>query len=775
MKKIFILFICCILLILFSATAQKIFTLPESYNPVWTTQSKDASESMPCGGGSIGLNVWVENNNLLIYISKSDAFEENNTLNKLGRLRISISPNPFENAGFRQELKLNDGYINISLLKGSEKTELKIWVDVFRPVVHVDMESSIARTLTATYESWRFTTFRLRKGEDFQGSNKSSPFDTVYMYKDSISFQNNNLLFFHRNGDYTIFDVNVKLQGLDSIKPKLFNPLKNNTYGGLMLGADMIPAGNTLGKYVDTDYKGWSLKSKKAVHKQNIELILFTRQTESINEWKDGLDKVVADARANSKTAHRVTIDWWHQFWNRSHIVINPAKPDPAGKPWQVGRNYQLFRYMLGCNAYGTYPTKFNGGLFTYDPVFTDKEKHFTPDFRNWGGGTMTAQNQRLVYFPMLKSGDMDMMKPQFDFYERMRRNTELRSEYYWGHKGAGFTEQIENYGLSNPAEYGWNRPAYYDKGNDYNPWLEYLWDTSLEFCFMILETQRYINKDITEYIPLIESCLTFYNEHYRYLARMRGTQELTDEGKLILYPSSGAETYKMAYNSTSTITALKTVVTHLLALPENYLTADKREYWKSFLSCLPDITYTQYNGHVTIAPAQSYERIQNVESPQLYPVFPWDMFGVGKPGLDTAVNTWKYDPLVYKFKSYIGWKQDVIWAARLGITEDAKDLIVKKLGDSDRRFPAFWGPGFDWTPDNNWGGSGMIGLQEMVMQTTDDKIYILPAWPSDWDVDFKLNAPKSTTVECVVINGKIEKLTVTPAERQKDVVVLFK
>ncbi len=321
------------------------------------------------------------------------------------------------------------GTLALTQCKGSEKTELTVWVDVFRPVVHVDMESSIARTLTATYESWRFTTFRLRKGEDFQGSNRSSPFDTVYMYKDSISFQNNTLSFFHRNRDYTIFDVNVKLQGLDSIKPKLFNPIKNNTYGGLMLGADMIPAGNTRGKYVDTDYKGWSLQSKEAVHTQSVELILFTRQAESINEWKDGLDKVVADARANSKTAHRVTIDWWHQFWNRSHIVINPAKPDPAGKPWQVGRNYQLFRYMLGCNAYGTYPTKFNGGLFTYDPVFTDNTKHFTPDFRNWGGGTMTAQNQRLVYFPMLKSGDIDMMKPQFDFYENMRRNTELRSE----------------------------------------------------------------------------------------------------------------------------------------------------------------------------------------------------------------------------------------------------------------------------------------------------------------------------------------------------------
>ncbi|WP_347915741.1 DUF5703 domain-containing protein, partial [Bacteroides fragilis] len=30
-------------------------------NLVWNTQSRNASESMPCGGGDIGMNVWVEN------------------------------------------------------------------------------------------------------------------------------------------------------------------------------------------------------------------------------------------------------------------------------------------------------------------------------------------------------------------------------------------------------------------------------------------------------------------------------------------------------------------------------------------------------------------------------------------------------------------------------------------------------------------------------------------------------------------------------------------
>ena len=44
------------------------------------------------------------------------------------------------------------------------------------------------------------------------------------------------------------------------------------------------------------------------------------------------------------------------------------------------------------------------------------------------------------------------------------------------------------------------------------------------------------------------------------------------------------------------------------------------------------------------------------------------------------------------------------------------------------------------------------------------------PAWPKDWDVSFKLHAPKHTTVECEYRDGKITKLSVTPETRRKDV-----
>jgi hypothetical protein len=107
-----------------------------------------------------------------------------------------------------------------------------------------------------------------------------------------------------------------------------------------------------------------------------------------------------------------------------------------------------------------------------------------------------------------------------------------------------------------------------------------------------------------------------------------------------------------------------------------------------------------------------------------------------------------------------------------MGMTTEAADYNVRKLQDSDRRFPTFWGPGHDWVPDHNWGGSGMIGMQEMLLQTVGREIRVLPAWPKEWDVQFKLHAPLKTTVEGTVKNGKLTQLHISPSYRRKDLVI---
>jgi hypothetical protein len=290
----------------------------------------------------------------------------------------------------------------------------------------------------------------------------------------------------------------------------------------------------------------------------------------------------------------------------------------------------------------------------------------------------------------------------------------------------------------------------------------------------MILETERYNGSNIKEYMPLIESCLRFFNEHYQYLASKRGRKNLDGDGHLVLFPGSAAETYKMAYNASSTVTGLRTVLTRLLELPAQYLPDSSRNQWQQMLLRIPPISFRQFGKYTTIAPAKLWERLNNKECPQLYPVFPWGQYGVGKPGLDTAINTFKHDTDALKFRTYVGWHQDNIFAARLGLTSEALQLTTQKLKNRGRRFPAFWGPGFDWTPDHNWGGSGMIGLQEMLLQADGKKIYLCPAWPKNQDVHFKLHAPYNTTVEATVINGKVQSLTVLPEVRKKDVIVML-
>ncbi|MET0394016.1 MAG: DUF5703 domain-containing protein [Chitinophagaceae bacterium] len=745
--------------------------LPQKYSIVWNSQSKNASESMPCGGGDIGLNVWVEQGDLLVYVARSGSFDENNALLKAGRLRVKLYPNPLAGSIFKQELHLEQGYVTVEGEQHGTRAMVKIWVDVFAPVVHLEVNSNKKIRVEAAYENWRYQDRVLQARENFANSWKWAAPKNNIAKEDIIDFSGDGVLFYHHNHASTIFDATVEQQGMAAVKEELYNPLKNLAFGGFLSGKNFIPAGTSDGIYVNTDFRAWKLASRSPSKTHSLSLSLYTGQVGDITVWKRSLDSLRQAVALSAKAAFAKTVQWWQQFWDRSFVCIDAG--DTASQAWQVGRNYQLFRYMLACNAFGKWPTKFNGGLFTVDPVFTDTAHKLTPDYRNWGGGLHTMQNQRLVYFPMIKSGDWDALQAQLEFYFRILKNAEWRSKVYWNHGGACFTEQMENYGLPDYAEYGQNRPAGFDKGLEYNAWLEYQWDSVLEFCLMMLEEERYTGKDIGKAIPFIKSCLQFFDEHYQYLARQRGRKALDGNGKLVLYPGSAAETFKMAYNATSTIAALQTITGRLLALPERYIGPAERQQWSAFLQRIPGLSFTNFDGHPVIAPAKSWERVNNTESPQLYPVFPWGIYGVGKSGLDTALNTWRYDTNVIRFRSHLGWKQDNIWAARLGLANDAWKYTSMKLENSGRRFPAFWGPGFDWVPDHNWGGSGMIGLQEMLLQVDDRRILLFPAWPRRLDVHFKLHAPYATTIEAECKDGKITVLNVWPAERRNDIEIM--
>jgi hypothetical protein len=64
-----------------------------------------------------------------------------------------------------------------------------------------------------------------------------------------------------------------------------------------------------------------------------------------------------------------------------------------------------------------------------------------------------------------------------------------------------------------------------------------------------------------------------------------------------------------------------------------------------------------------------------------------------------------------------------------------------------------------------------MTALQMMILQSDGQELRVLPAWPSNWDVQFKLHAPMGTVVQGEFAGGKLIYVRTEPPERAKDIV----
>jgi len=173
-------------------------------------------------------------------------------------------------------------------------------------------------------------------------------------------------------------------------------------------------------------------------------------------------------------------------------------------------------------------------------------------------------------------------------------------------------------------------------------------------------------------------------------------------------------------------------------------------------------------DGKVMLAAAQSFKNKRNIENPELYAVFPFRLVALDKPLARLGIEALNRR----KDKGALGWRQDDVFMAYLGLADQAREYTVKRARSkhAGSRFPAFWGPNYDWVPDQDHGSVLLKTVQAMLMQTDGRQIYLLPAWPKDWNADFKLHAPSNTTVSGKVERGKLVQLKVEPESRRKDV-----
>lgn len=742
----------------------------------WSTPSKNASESMPSGGHDIGINFWVEKGEVFLYFGRGDSFDENNSLLKSGRLRIGFDqPADF----ISQKLDVDRGTSSITLMIQERKLVISLICSVRYSSFSLKFDSELPIRAYVSYENWRQEK-KLLPNDNSRWNCKGFykyPGE-VSQYPDQIISYSNHIFFFHQNQTAAIIDETLKQQSLLEYREMVNDEISHAIFGGMMISEDLHLLGESSKTYLGTQARStdYALMIEQT---SRLDVHLLKTNNLSIDEWQAELKR--HNKLYNARAEQRHSEQWWIKKSKESFIDLS----SPDGKAEEMTKNYSLFRYLLLCNERGKMPTKFNGGLFTVDPIayflgednqeLLDsplKEKNqtnhvslakFDPDFRLWGGGIFTGQNQRLVYWPLLMTGDFEAMKSQFDFYKDNLFIAKKVVQKYWGHRGAMFAEQLENFGISSGSEYGWIDPitgkrryGFTDFTELDSPYTRYYYGTQLEICYMILKYASYTGESISEYFDLIKDSLLFFYDHYRYLHRLTCLSDFDQNGKLVITPSTAAETYKNAVNPTDLVSGLHVTLPLFMERFSSDLSSEDMLEFQNFYQSLPNIEFRESNGYQTIAPAKTFTDIFNNELPQLYPVFPYNIYGVGRPNLTVARNTWWYGVDLESQRGTVSWHQDNIFTACLGLAEEAAELNYRKLKDSWNRFPAFWGPGYDWLPDHNWGGSGMVGLQKMLLQETDSEIFIFPACPENWEGAARLFIENQGVIHFAVNAGAI-------------------
>src|SRR5258708_2614131 len=161
---------------------------------------------------------------------------------KLGKVRISVSPNPLAQGGsFQQILKLHNSEILVKEGSGADAVQLRVWVDANHPVIRVESKSIKPVSVKVTLDNWR-----VGKG------------DTI------LPKQVNKITWYHQNPDY----ADPHLHGF--------------VFGGIIKGKGLASKDDT------------TLQTIKAVNSQLISIYPLTTKDLSPDQWLVKLnDKII--------------------------------------------------------------------------------------------------------------------------------------------------------------------------------------------------------------------------------------------------------------------------------------------------------------------------------------------------------------------------------------------------------------------------------------------------------------------------------------------------
>ena len=746
------------------------------YDVIWQSPSENASGVMPLGNGDLGAGVYaIQGGDLFLLLSKSDALNYDGDLLKTGRVRISLSPNPFlVGKPFRQTLDLAHGCIQFAL----DGVTIRVWADANNPVYHVEIEASQELKVSVAPDPWTRFDYCAYNVNDYLYRRTGLLADRQPP-QDVLQERENALLWYYGVGDRSVFADDLDFYGVREMASRMEDPYRFNTFGNLIEANGLrVDTGRLTGKGYHFDIRIHALTQKAPKPERWIDSIteLAARPIDLPQDW----------------AAHCA---WWAHFWNRSWITasdrtvpaddrerlrgeasVGGVREERDGAAL-VAQGYNVYRFLMACQSRGRLMTKFNGGLFTQQLLVPEGDTKRRSggktriraglltheDDRLWGR-RFTYQNERLLYWPLLYSGDYDLMQPFFDYYSSLLPMRKAITRVQFGHIGAYFRENIEPTGAERDCGLD-GRPGRDVAGTTARYYHDYYYTSGLETTAMMLDyaesTQDTRFRD-TVLVPFAREILAFYSLHY---PRDAG-------GKLHIDPGQVLETWWRAVNPAPDVAGLQYCLDRLVAMPAG--TEDDQRAWREFRREIPELPIRMVEGRPALVPADLWTSPHNSENGELYAVFPFRRVGLA----------WGTGPLAdwtirhRTFRNAMGyscWSQDQIDWALAGNADEAADGLVHRFrrASTQCRFPLYGTNVDDGCPDLDHFGSGSVALQRMLVQEAGNRVFLLPAWPKSWDADFKLHLSHRTTVAGTVRDGTLVAWSIDPVERSRDVVLM--
>lgn len=710
---------------------------------LYTTPSGEPWEAMPTGGGDLSAMVrW--DGSLHVHLTKSDCwgFQAaadapqgtrffNNT--SPGHVRVDFGVRGREAASrlFRQRLDLYRGRVVIQLGDERSGPRMEVWGHPARKVLVIAVTDP-AKALDATtieLSEWRPT---MRVGASAGGIHACEVHERPAR-------------------------PHLVNTGMEDFFGPDRDPLRGRGTAVIVSGPTVSPAASSAS---DSTARLVLPRERPA----RFCILIAAAVTPSGDPLVAARREMEEAARAGLAALESEQQEWWRDYWGRS--LVRVASPDKTAD--RLCAAYHVHLYTLGCVNRGPYPAKWDGG-----PGL------MRGDERNWGLAEW-VQEIRFTYLPLYAANRLEMARGLSRHYSGMMPYLAAQTRSMWGLPGVWIPETVlpwghaEDFALKAGApgstvSYFVRRDANkfpYGRFDLYNPYIGFLFTAGLEVCQHYLLYYRYCGDE--EFLrrdayPVVRAVCEF----------VASLLHQESDGRYHLDPANALETWWLVRDPADTLAGVRAVFPEFVRLSQQYgQDAELRAKCSAILVALPEPARGLWDAAGKIhpqvdvyAPASargpSHPRT-NAENPALYRVFPFGLSGIGS--LDCAVARRTFEQRICPLEH--GWSMDALWAARLGLGDEACALAGRHAerfqryryggwtSNDSRVFPG----GLSAAPFLDAGGLSATALLEILLQSHDGVLRIAPAVAKDWSGVFRLRAEGGFLVAAAFREGKVQR-----------------